>query len=86
MVDELPSNYSLQSVHGLLVDQQAALAFGVGSTDCQILLNNTVAQARTATAFELPIVISTSAGQFDMQQQIGRRPPRLRLTLKTRGS
>jgi nicotinamidase-related amidase len=47
----------------LLVDQQAGLAFGVGSTDRQILLNNTVALARTATAFELPIVVSKSAAK-----------------------
>ena len=45
----------------LLVNQQAGLAFGVGSTARQIFLNNTVALARTVTAFELPIVVSTSA-------------------------
>jgi hypothetical protein len=32
----------------LLIDQQAGLAFGVGSSDRQVLLNNTVALARTA--------------------------------------
>jgi pimeloyl-ACP methyl ester carboxylesterase len=47
----------------LLVDHQAGLAFGVGSTDRQILRNNTVALARTATAFELPIVVSRSAAK-----------------------
>lgn len=45
----------------LLVDQQAGLAFGVGSMDRQTLLNNTVALARTAGVFKLPVVASTSA-------------------------
>jgi len=45
----------------LLIDQQAGLAFGVGSIDRQVLLNNTVALARTATAFGLPVIASTSA-------------------------
>jgi nicotinamidase-related amidase len=45
----------------VFVDQQAGLAFGVGSDDRQILLNNAIALARTAKAFSLPIVASTSA-------------------------
>jgi nicotinamidase-related amidase len=45
----------------ILVDQQAGLAFGVGSADRQTLLNNVIALARTATVFNLPIVASTSA-------------------------
>lgn len=45
----------------VLIDQQAGLAFGVGSIDRQILLNNTIALARTAVVFGLPIVVSTSA-------------------------
>ena len=45
----------------LLVDQQAGLAFGVCSIDRQVLLNNVIALARTATVFSLPIVASTSA-------------------------
>jgi nicotinamidase-related amidase len=45
----------------LLIDQQAGLAFGVESIDRQTLLNNTIALARTATVFGLPIVASTSA-------------------------
>lgn len=51
-----PSNCAL-----VLVDQQAGLAFGVGSEDRQTLLNNAVALARTAKVFNLPIVASTSA-------------------------
>jgi nicotinamidase-related amidase len=47
----------------LLIDQQAGLAFGVGSSDRQSLLNNTVALARTAKVFNLPVVISTSASK-----------------------
>ena len=45
----------------LLVDLQAGLAFGVGSIDRQVLLNNAIALARTAVVFGLPIVVSTSA-------------------------
>jgi nicotinamidase-related amidase len=44
----------------LLIDQQAGLAFGVGSIDRQVLLGNTVALARTAKVFGLPVVVSTS--------------------------
>jgi len=45
----------------LLVDLQAGLAFGVGSEDRQVLLNNAVALARTARVFGIPVVASTSA-------------------------
>lgn len=47
----------------LLVDQQAGLAFGVGSVDRQVLLNNAIALARTATVFALPVIVSTSASK-----------------------
>jgi nicotinamidase-related amidase len=47
----------------LLVDLQAGLAFGVGSIDRQVLLNNAIALARTATLFGLPVVASTSASK-----------------------
>jgi nicotinamidase-related amidase len=47
----------------LLVDHQAGLAFGVGSSDRQTILNNTIALARTAAVFDLPIVVSTSASK-----------------------
>jgi hypothetical protein len=60
MVDALPL---LQPAECALLLEQAGRAFGVGSTDSQILPNNTVALARTATAFELPIVVSTSAAK-----------------------
>ena len=45
----------------LFADQQAGLAFGVESSGRQILLNNVVALAKTAMAFNLPVVASTSA-------------------------
>jgi len=45
----------------LLIDQQAGLAFGVGSIDRQVLMNSVVALAKTATVFGLPVVASTSA-------------------------
>jgi len=47
----------------LLIDQQAGLAFGVGSLDRQTLLNNTIALARTAGVFALPVIVSTSASK-----------------------
>lgn len=47
----------------VMVDQQAGLAFGVGSIDRQSLLNNVIALARTATVFNLPVIVSTSASK-----------------------
>jgi nicotinamidase-related amidase len=47
----------------LLVDQQAGLAFGVGSSDRQVLLYNVIALAKTAIAFGIPVVASTSASK-----------------------
>lgn len=47
----------------MLIDQQAGLAFGAGSSDRQVLLNNTVALARMAAAFDVPVVVSTSASK-----------------------
>ena len=47
----------------LLVDQQAGLAFGVGSIDRQVLLNNAIALAKTAVVFKLPVIVSTSASK-----------------------
>lgn len=45
----------------VLIDQQAGLAFGVQSMDKQALLNNSLALVRTAKAFKVPMVVSTSA-------------------------
>jgi nicotinamidase-related amidase len=47
----------------LLVDFQAGLAFGVESMARQTILNNAVALARTAVAFQVPVVTSTSASR-----------------------
>jgi nicotinamidase-related amidase len=47
----------------LLIDQQAGLSFGVSSLDRQTLLNNTIALARTATVFSIPVIVSTSASR-----------------------
>jgi len=65
----------------VLIDHQAGLAFGVQSMDRQVLLNNTVALARTALAFDLPIVISTSATKVysgpllpDLQSELPAHP------------
>jgi nicotinamidase-related amidase len=47
----------------LLIDFQAGLAFGVESISRQVVLNNAVALARTAVAFNIPVVVSTSASR-----------------------
>jgi nicotinamidase-related amidase len=47
----------------VLVDEQAGLAFAAGSADRQMLRSNAVALARTAVAFQVPIVVSTSAAK-----------------------
>jgi len=48
---------------GLLVDFQAGLAFGVESEARQTVLSNAVAFARTTQAFEVPVIVSTSASR-----------------------
>ena len=45
----------------ILVDEQAGLAFAAGSQDPQILRSNGLALAKTAVAFDVPVVASTSA-------------------------
>jgi len=47
----------------LLVDFQAGLGLGVESASRQVLLNNAVALARTAAAFNVPVVASTPASR-----------------------
>jgi nicotinamidase-related amidase len=47
----------------LLIDQQAGLAFGVGSIDRQVLLNNVIALARTTVVFSVPVIVTTSASK-----------------------
>lgn len=47
----------------LLVDLQAGLAFAAGSSDRQALRNAALAVARTAVAFDVPVVASTSASK-----------------------
>lgn len=47
----------------LLVDFQAGLGFGVESMPRQVVVNNAVALARTAVAFKVSVVASTSASR-----------------------
>jgi len=47
----------------LLVDLQAGLGFGIESTPRQTLLNNAIALARTAVAFKVPTIATTSASK-----------------------
>ena len=47
----------------VFADQQAGLAFAVQSIDRQVLLNNSIALARTAGVFSLPVVATTSASK-----------------------
>ena len=47
----------------LLVDMQAGLGFGVESAPRQVLLNNAIALTRTAAAFGVPVIATTSASK-----------------------
>lgn len=47
----------------ILVDEQAGLAFAAGSSDRQGLRSNAVALARTARAYDIPVIVSTSASK-----------------------
>jgi nicotinamidase-related amidase len=47
----------------LLVDLQAGLGYGVESMPRQVLMNNAVALAKTATTFGVPVVATTSASK-----------------------
>jgi nicotinamidase-related amidase len=47
----------------LLVDMQAGLGFGAESISRQVLLNNAVALMRTAAAFNVPVIATTSASK-----------------------
>lgn len=45
----------------LIIDAQAGLAFATGSSDRQVVRGNLIALAQTAKAFDVPVVVSTSA-------------------------
>src|SRR6201987_1013581 len=47
----------------LLVDFHAGLGLGVESLPEQVMLNNAIALARTAAAFKIPVIASTSASR-----------------------
>jgi nicotinamidase-related amidase len=47
----------------LLVDLQAGLGYGVESMPRQVLVNNALALAKTATTFGVPVVATTSASK-----------------------
>ncbi|SDA35716.1 hydrolase [Sphingomonas sp. NFR15] len=47
----------------LIVDAQAGLAFATGSGDRQSVRSNLVALAKTAKAFDVPVIVSTSASK-----------------------
>lgn len=47
----------------LLVDLQAGLGFAVESASRQVVVNNAVALARTAVAFKVSVIRSTSASR-----------------------
>ena len=42
-----------------LIDHQPQMLFGVSSTDRQSIINNTLAFAKAAQVFDLPVVLST---------------------------
>ena len=62
-MDELTTLLAPTDCALLLIDQQAGLAFGVGSVDRQVLLGNTIALARTAK------VVWTSGGRHELGSQ-----------------
>jgi nicotinamidase-related amidase len=62
-MDELKDLLTPTNCALVLIDHQAGLAFAVQSMDRQTLLNNSVALAKTAVAFGIPIVVSTSASK-----------------------
>ena len=43
----------------ILIDHQPQMAFGVTSIDRQILINNTIALAKAAKAFNVPVILTT---------------------------
>ena len=43
----------------ILIDHQPQMAFGVTSIDRQTLINNTVALAKAAKAFNVPVILTT---------------------------
>jgi nicotinamidase-related amidase len=47
----------------LFVDLQAGLGFGTESISRQVLLNNAIALAKTAAAFGVPVIATTSASK-----------------------
>jgi hypothetical protein len=57
----------------LLIDQQAGLAFGVASIDRQVLLNNVIALAKTATVFKLPVASGHSIDRASQYEYLGGR-------------
>jgi nicotinamidase-related amidase len=60
----------------LLVDFQAGLGFGVESMPRQTVVNNAIALARTAVAFKVPVIASTSASPNSRSLPASRRSPR----------
>jgi len=62
----------------LMIDFQAGLGLGVESAPRQTVLNNAISLARTAAAFRVPVVVSTSAsrvysGSFQAFRRSSRR-------------
>ena len=43
----------------IFIDQQPQMAFGVQSIDRQVLKNNTVALAKAAKVFDIPVTLTT---------------------------
>jgi nicotinamidase-related amidase len=62
-MDEIKDLLTPQNCALVLIDHQAGLAFAVQSMDRQVLLNNTVALAKAAGVFGLPIIASASASK-----------------------
>jgi nicotinamidase-related amidase len=48
-----------------LIDHQASLAVGVGSSDLEVIVTNSVALARTAAVFAIPTIVTRIEGPMD---------------------
>jgi nicotinamidase-related amidase len=57
------------------VDIQAGLAFAAGSADRQGIRNAALALAKTAVAFSVPVIVSTSASKVNSGPLIPLIPP-----------
>lgn len=59
MPSQIHSLLTPQNCTVILIDHQPQMTFGVASIDRQLLLNNTVALAKAAKVFKVPVILTT---------------------------